>query len=291
LTKRTLLLLLTILVASAHSVRAQATGWSNPLAPPPAAQPAQTQTFKVGDHVEIQSFSQWLPGTVKELVYYNIGPCGAPSPTCSRVGAYIVTCTVIATNGPEEVTVALTDIRARAATAADKSSEAETAAALARQPKGNSIGAKYGTREPRTCGDRTAPAQGAPSAAQATQYVICELEQGNGRDPLLLATNVKILQVASVSHPPNLLTKEITTGNIAVGEPIWDIRGSFTSYRCSALSTLIASNDFARTHNCWVSEQPAATGYCWKNTLGQWRCGMLGGVVNWKPNVLPPAGY
>jgi hypothetical protein len=235
-------------------------------------------------------YSQWLPATVKEPVYYNIGPCGVPSPTCSRVGAYIVTCTVIATNGPEEVTVALADIRARAATAGDKSSEAETAAALARQPKGNSIGAKYGTREPRTCADRTAPAHGAPSAAQATQYAICELEQGNGKNPLSLVTNMKV-QVASVSHPPNLLTQEITAGNIAPGEPIWDIRGSFTSYRCFALSTLIASNDFARTHNCWVSEQPAATGYCWKNTFGEWRCGMLGGVVNWKPNVLPPAGY
>jgi hypothetical protein len=289
MTKNVFLLAFAFLAGMAPSAQAQA-GWSNPLAPAPAAQTAPAQIFKAGDSVEIQVFSQWLPGKVKEPVYYAIGPCGAPSPTCSRVGAYIVTCTVIATNGPEEVTVALTDIRARAATADDKKTDAETAAALARQPKGNSTGAKYGTREPRTCADRTAPAHGAPSAAQATQYAICELEQGNGKDPLSLVTNMKV-QVASVSHPPNLMTQELTAGNIAPGEPIWDIRGSFTSYRCFALSSLIASNDFARTHNCWVNEQTAATGYCWKNTFGEWRCGMIGSNINWKTNTLPPAGY
>jgi hypothetical protein len=289
MTKSSVFLSLLLLTGAAQSAHAQA-GWSNPLAPPPAAQAAPTQIFKAGDLVEIQVFSQWLPGKVKEPVYYAVGPCGAPSPTCSRVGAYIVTSTVIATNGPEEVTVALTDIRARAATADDKKTDAETAAALARQPKGNSIGAKYGTREPRSCADRTAPAHGAPSATQATQYLICELEQGDGKDPLSLVTNVKV-QVASVSHPPNLMTQELTTGNIAPGEPIWDIRGSFTTYRCFALSSLIASNDFARTHNCWVSDQPVATGYCWKNTFGEWRCGMIGGNINWKTNSLPPAGY
>jgi len=286
--KSAALVALVFFAGAVQSVHAQ-TGWSNPLAPPPAAQTVQTQIFKAGDLVQVQLYNQWLSGTVKEPVYYAAGPCGAPSPTCSRVGAYIVTCTVIPANGPEEVTVALTDIRARAATAEDKKAADETAAALARQPKGNSIGAKYGTRDPRTCADRTAPVHGAPSAAQATQYVICELEQGNGQNPLSLVTNVKV-QVAPISHPPNEITKEITAGNIDPREPIWDIRGSFTSYRCFALSTLIASNDFARTHNCWVSDQPAATGYCWKNTFGDWRCGMLGGVINWRPNMLPPTG-
>ena len=100
MTKSAVLLTLLLFAGAAQSVRAQA-GWSNPLAPPPPAQSVQAQTFKAGDHVEVQLYNQWLPGTVKEPVYYNIGPCGAPSPTCSRVGAYIVTCTVIATNGPE----------------------------------------------------------------------------------------------------------------------------------------------------------------------------------------------
>jgi hypothetical protein len=250
---------------------------------------AQPQTFKAGDYVEVQAYSQWIPGKVKEPVYYAAGPCGAPSPTCNRIGAYIVTYVTIPANGPQDNTVALTDIRARAATAVDKSVEAETAGALAHQPRGNSVGAAYGTRDPRTCANRTAPAHGAPSAEQAKQYVICELEQGDGKNPLSLITDVKV-QVASVSHAPNQLVKEITAARMDPREPVWDIRGSFTIYRCFSLGT-VAPNDFARTHNCWVSEQPAATGYCYKDTFGDWHCGMLGGAVNWRPNALPPDGY
>ena len=243
-------------------------------------QSLQAQTFKAGDYVDARLFGQWLPCTVLKPVVYG----------AAGVRAYTVTCVVNATSGPQESDVALVDIRARAATAEDKSVAAETGAALARQPKGNSVGAKYGTREPRTCADRTAPAHGAPSAAQATQYVICELEQGNGTGPLSLVTNVKV-QVASVSHPPNQTIKEITAARIDPREPVWDIRGSFTSYRCSLLGSLIGQSDFARTHNCWVSDQPSATGYCYKDTFGDWHCGLLGGVINWRTNVLPPEGY
>lgn len=244
----------------------------------------QSQTFKAGDLVEAHLFDQWLPCKVfkPEMNWLVPGAAG--------LRGYTVTCTINAESGPQESFVAVADIRARAATAQDKSVSAETAAALARQPKGNTLGAKYGTRDPRTCASRTAPAHGAPSAEQARQYVICELEQGDGKRPLSLVTNVKV-QVASVSHPPNQLIKEITAARIDPREPVWDIRGSFTSYRCFALSTLGAQNDFARTHNCWVIDQPAATGYCYKDTFGDWHCGLIGSVVDWRTNVLPPAGY
>jgi hypothetical protein len=116
------------------------------------------------------------------------------------------------------------------------------------------------------------------------------LEQGDGSRPLFLVTKVQV-QVAAVSHPPNLLVKEITAATMDPREPIWDIRGSFTLYRCDALASLIAQNDFARTHNCWVSEQPKATGYCYKDTFGDWHCGLTGTVINWQTNSLPPQGY
>jgi hypothetical protein len=245
-----------------------------------AVQSVGAQTFKAGDLVDALLFDQWLPCKVVKPVVYG----------AAGVRAYTVTCTINATSGPQDSDVALTAIRARAATSEDRSAAAETAAALARQPKGNTVGAKYGTRDPRTCGDRTAPAHGAPSAEQARQYVICELEQGDGQRPLSLVTNLKV-QVASVSHPPNQLVKEISAARMDPREPIWDIRGSFTIYRCYALASLIAQNDFARTHNCWVSEQPKATGYCYKDTFGDWHCGLIGTLVNWQTNSLPPAGY
>jgi hypothetical protein len=247
--------------------------------------------FKVGDSVEVQAFSQWIPGRIAKLVLYGeSGQCATLSPTCKTVGGYIVTYVVNPTSGPQEFMTAVTDVRARATTQADKLVTDETTAALARQPRGNSVGAKYGTRDPRTCGDRTAPARGAPSVAQATQYVICELEQGDGSHPLNLVTNVKV-QVASVSHPPNQLVREITAATIDPSQPIWDIRGGFTIYRCFALATLTATNDFARTHNCWQIDQTTATGYCYKDTFGDWHCGLLGTKTEWQANVLPPAGY
>jgi hypothetical protein len=245
-----------------------------------AVQSVRAQTFKAGDPVEAHLFDQWLPCTVVRPVVYG----------AAGVRAYTVTCTINATSGPQESDVALTGIRARAASAEDRSAAAETAAALARQPKGNTVGAKYGTRDPRTCGDRTAPAHGAPSAEQAKQYVICELEQGDGQRPLSLVTNLKV-QVAGVPHPANQLVKELTAARMDPREPIWDIRGSFTIYRCDALASLIAQNAFARTHNCWVSDQPTATGYCYKDTFGDWHCGLIGSLINWRTNSLPPEGY
>jgi hypothetical protein len=288
-TKSATLLTFLLLAGSFHFLQAQPGYW-NPLSPS-APPPQQARAFKVGDYVEGRFAGQWIPCQVKDLQLYGAGGRCAPlSATCSTVGAYIVTCVAIAPNGAEDFTMSLGDVRARAATPEDKRVAAETSAALARQPRGNSLGAKYGTREPRTCASRTVPAHGAPSAEQARQYVICELERGDGANPLSLVTNVKV-QVASVSHEPNQFTKEITSARIDPREPIWDIRGSFTSYLCKSLGSLTASNDIARTHNCSVSDHPNAVGYCYKDTFGDWHCGMLGGATNERSNVLPPAGY
>ena len=279
-----------LFTGAGHSLHAQA-GWWNPLGAP-AAPPKAAQTFKVGDYVDAQFAGQWIPCQVKALQYYGAaGQCAGPSPTCSTIGQYVVTCVAIRTNGSEDFGVAISDVRARTATAEDQRVAAETAAALARQPKGNSLGAKYGTREPRTCASRTAPSHGAPSAEQAKQYVICELERGDGANPISLVTNVKV-QIASVSHEPNQFTKEITAARIDPREPIWDLRGSFNLYSCRALDSLIASNNIARTHNCSMSEQSNATGYCYKDTFGDWHCGLMGtNIVNERTNVLPPQGY
>src|ERR1035441_6219158 len=97
-------------------------------------QSVQAQPFKVGDYVDSQFGGKWIPCTVSRPLQGN---------------GYGVSC------GANDYRVAASpqNIRARAATAEDKRVEAETAAALARQPRpGNSLGAKYGTREPKTCG-------------------------------------------------------------------------------------------------------------------------------------------
>jgi hypothetical protein len=244
----------------------------------------QADVFKPGDFVDAHLFGQWLPCTVFKVEENWLVPGAA------GIRGYTVTCVINAESGPVENLVAVADVRARQSSTEDKKTAAETAAALARQPKGNTVGAKYGTREPRACGSRKAPTHGAPSAEQAKQYVTCELERGDGERPLLLVTNVKV-QVAPVSHPANGVVQVIAAATLDPRQPIWDIRGSFTSYQCTALASLISQNDFARTHNCWVAEQPSATGYCWKDTFADWHCGMISGSAKWKTNVLPPQGY
>ena len=110
------------------------------------------QTFNIGDYVDAKTGSLtagadgWERCKVsKPMVRTQYGV------DCGMVRAY----------------VPASGMCAPAASAEDKRVEAETAAALARQPRpGPSLGAKYGTREPVTCANRTAPAKGAPSPEQ-----------------------------------------------------------------------------------------------------------------------------
>ncbi len=55
----------------------------------------------------------------------------------------------------------------------------------------NGIGAKYNSRDPRTCDNATAPKTGALSAAKAAEYVTCENEGING-DKLYFVEDVKV---------------------------------------------------------------------------------------------------
>ena len=245
-------------------------------------QSVQAQTFKVGDYVEMLSGATWMPCVVKtplQLNGYGVS-CGATDYT--------------AIAGPQY-------IRGRVPTDQEHMTELETALALLKISSraidrfvdggkplpDDSPGTLYGTREPVTCAERTAPAHGAPSAEQAKQYVICDSEHVFGSS-LFLVANVKV-QVAPVSHPPNGIVIMNAAG-INPGQPVWDIRGSLTQYQCSR--TGATDNDFARTHNCNIINQPAATGYCYKNTFGDWHCVMsdpqhTGAPM---PYQLPPDG-
>src|SRR5450432_2438368 len=75
-------------------------------------------------------------------------------------------------------------IRLRKPAADEIKIASETAVALARLPRpGNGPGAKYGTREPKTCLSRREPAAGSPSPEQAKRIFICDAE-GEGATSL-----------------------------------------------------------------------------------------------------------
>jgi hypothetical protein len=235
-----------------------------------AVQPAQAQPFRVGDYVDFQSGGTWTPCMVTKPLQNN---------------GYGVSCGVT-----DYTTVADPQyIRSRVATADDQRIAAETATALARLPRpGNGPGAAYNTREPKTCATRSAPARGAPSAEQARQYFICDAEHVLAVN-LSLVANVKV-QVAPVVHPvAQVMILKASVSDIDPNQPVWDIRGSFTQYQCGRPASW--DNAFARTHNCTVTEMSTAAGFCYKNTFGDWHCGMTDPAftnVNTRQHVLPP---
>ena len=101
---------------------------------------------------------------------------------------------------------------------------------------GQGIGAKYNSREPRTCADKTQPKAGAPSAAKAAEYVICENEGIDG-DKLYFVEDVKVQVGAGRRYNPR---EDINFSGIDTKFLIYPIRGSY--------KILSMHGDFSRPH-------------------------------------------
>lgn len=148
-----------------------------------------------------------------------------------------------------------------------------------------SIGEKHGSREPRTCADKKAPARGAITAALATKYVICEREKVSGQY-LYLVENVKVEVGGGRPYNPN---SDLNVPEINVRLPIYAIRGSLTSYQCQEEDARF--NHRAPGKNCAKYNEPEARGDCYKTVFGDWRCYMVdmsNKSENYFPAVAPP---
>ncbi len=141
-------------------------------------------------------------------------------------------------------------------------------------PKPKSIRELFGSREPQKCKATKAPAKGAITAALAKKYFICQTEGLSG-GKLYLLENVKLEVGGGVPYHPNLGAFEA----INVRVPLYPIRGSYLSYQCSNLETEYIGG---RGKNASRYNNPKATGYCYKNTFGDWRCFMA------DPNATSP---
>ena len=170
-------------------------------------------------------------------------------------------------------------IRACPGGTAAAGTDAATKDRLARLPKGNGIGAQYGTRNPATCGNRKV----AITAVTAKMLLACDSEGLLG-DKLDLITDIA-LQVGS-PRAFNYSQDSSATG-IDARQPVYDIRGSYSRYQCMLLSE--EPNDFAKTHNCF--KYPAtAGGYgrCYTDTFGDKHCEMTGGGPTQLKDQMPP---
>lgn len=144
------------------------------------------------------------------------------------------------------------------------------------------IGAKYGSRDPRTCADTKTPARGAISSAQATQYVICAQEQV-ASDQLYLVENVKVVVVGSRAY--NAFSDSYAT-SIDTTAPVYPIRGSFDKYQCDKVSDIMENAG----KNCNRYHYPKAEGKCYKTTFGDWYCSMNDTSNPNAETALPPPG-
>lgn len=144
-------------------------------------------------------------------------------------------------------------------------------------------GAKYGSRDPRTCQPSTSST--APTAEQARQLFICDTEL-DVNDTLYLVENVTI-QVAQSSRA---IQPGDSYNDIDQSKPVFPIRGSFTEYSCGKVFNVDASHTNAGK-NCSVLQQPHAQGICYKSTFGEWVCRMKDPTVGWssaQTGVAPP---
>ena len=142
-------------------------------------------------------------------------------------------------------------------------------------------GAKYVSRDPRTCVDKTAPKTGALSSAQAAQYVVCSSEYVI--NDLYLVENVTV-QIGK-GRPYNI-REDINFPDIDTKFPVYPIRGSLTKYDCGVIY-LDRSN---LNRNCSVYNHPNAKGACYKDSFGDWRCGMTDASRQLIAENQPPPG-
>lgn len=134
------------------------------------------------------------------------------------------------------------------------------------------LGAKYGTREPKTCASLKEPAKGPLSGALAAKYMTCSKEGEVNDNTLYLLEDVKVevgggtplLQMPMIHRP----------GGADMNGIVYSIRGSFKQYQCGVVHLDGILKNAGK--NCRVYETPKATGTCFRDNFGEWSCSMMG---------------
>lgn len=143
-----------------------------------------------------------------------------------------------------------------------------------------SVSAPYGAREPAACASRTAPDQGAPSDAEATQYFKCTMEGiGDGRLYLFEDVNLQVAAQGRPYDPQRDYFPDIDNNN---NHLVYPISGSLVRYVCATLG----GNNADR--NCSAFVEANASGDCYKMISGDWSCNMSDLNQQRTENVAPP---
>jgi hypothetical protein len=152
--------------------------------------------------------------------------------------------------------------------------------AAAPSPSANGTGARFGTRDPKSCPDRKAPERGAISGQQAAIYIVCgqkgdspkTVSDGAARtgDYLYLLENVKV-EVAKGRPFKPIDASNIGEGDIDTAQPLYQLQGTYTEYQCTGTASDVKGK------NCNVWDISNAKGVCYKDTFSNWNCVLGGG--------------
>jgi len=207
------------------------------------AQAQQAPTFKSGDSVDFYTFGKWIP-------------CTVASPLVA--GAYSVRCGSIelrAKPNPQE-------LRMHAAPPPGVQAAFGIESAPAPRSGDISIGARYGTRDPRICNRRPDHF----TSVQAREVFICDAEhEFNGR--LYLVSDVSVDVVKSRPFDSSIDARK---PGIDRSQPVFDIRATYNNYQCSPIPASHFDNPNIRT--CDQFHTTGASGGCYKSTAGDWHC-------------------
>jgi hypothetical protein len=121
----------------------------------------------------------------------------------------------------------------------------------------------YQARAPRTCSTVTSP----PNAAQAAVMVQCSMDALSDIG-LGLIQDVKV----QVGKPrPFNNWSDLGLLNIDLTATVYPLQGSYTGYFCNLISNMAPAGQ-----SCLKSAVPAAEGWCWKTSFGDYKCKLQG---------------
>jgi hypothetical protein len=227
----------------------------------------QLPKFNVGDSVEVYSFGRWVPCKVSSPI--NFGVYGV------RCGTLDTTAKAI----PAELrAMAPTDPKARQRAIV---SFAASGSDSAPGPENQSIGSRYGTREPRQCDHRKAALTG----DDAKDLFTCDAEHEFG-STLYLVSDVSLEASAPRAFNARLDSDKV---GIDATQPVLDIHATYNKYQCSPIPYMADDNPHIR--NCDQTRMTDAGGSCFKNAAGEWHCLMFDfhpGATATATNVRPP---
>ena len=206
------------------------------------AQAQQAPTFKSGDSVDFYTFGKWIPCTVS-------------SPLVA--GAYSVRCGSIelrAKPNPQE-------LRMHAAPPPGVQAAFGIESAPAPRSGDISIGARYGTRDPRICNRRPDHF----TSVQVREVFICDAE--HEFDGSLYLVSDAALNVAT-PRPFDPATDANKPG-IDRAQPVFDLLATYNNYQCSPVPS---HSDNPNIRTCTEFHAANAAGGCFKNTAGDWHC-------------------